>query len=165
MRFFVGCFLLLVCSVGLAQESTSCNDSMTIIEQEAKLIQQDLRRALKRFDENSLKQKEAESIIENSQRTINKLQNTLDNSKQIIGDLKSFYQQRIAGLKDLVMQLEQRLTEQNELDGSFENIETESMKTVKAQAATIRWQRIGLIILGVVTTGVLTWSAINAVQK
>ena len=165
MRFLVGCFLLLVCSVGLAQESANYNDSMMSIEQEVKLMQQDLRKALILANKSSARPKEMQLVIESSKKSIERLEQKIADSDQITSNLKASYQQRIRMLKELVRQLEQRLAEANELNASFENIETESMKTVKAQQATIALQRVGLITLGVVATVVLTWNFINVVRK
>jgi len=132
MRYLVCFFLLLACCPLRAPANENCNEVLTSIEQEARLLKQDLEIALSLLKGQSQKLSEMQSVIDNSKKTIERLQKKLDDSAKITAALKSSYQERLRDLKSLVEQLQMRLAEANKLNASFGSIESETWKTIDA---------------------------------
>jgi gamma-glutamylcysteine synthetase len=125
MRYLVFFSLFLAFCLFAVLANENCNGLLTTIEQQAQFIQQDLKIALKQLAESSQRRSEMQSIIDSSKKRIERLE-------KITNDSKLSYQQRIAGLKELVRQLEERLSEAEELNASLADIEERTMREIDA---------------------------------
>lgn len=132
MRYSVSCFLLSVLFLSGVPASDDCSETLTIINERARLLRKDLEETLRLLEESSLPRDEALRIIISSRRQIKELRHELEDSRQIIGDLKNSYQERILGLRELVSRLEGRLKEQERSNASLEILEEETMEELRA---------------------------------
>jgi dGTP triphosphohydrolase len=132
MLYSVFCFLLLACFLPGVPANENCSELLTSIEYEARLLQQDLERALSLQKALSLSLSEIRSLYESSRKAIEQLEQRLDDSEKITADLRSSYQARIRNLKSLVELLKQRLSEAEGLNASLEDIEERTMREIEA---------------------------------
>jgi len=132
MRYSVFCFLFLACCLFAVLANESCSELLTSIEHEAKLLQQDLERALTSQKALSQDLSEMRSVYESSRQAIERLEQRLSDSERITAALRSSYQERIRDLKSLAERLRQRLSEAEELNASLADIEERTMREIEA---------------------------------
>ena len=132
MRYLAFCFLLLAFCLSGVPANESCSELLTSIEHEARLLQQDLEKALSSQKALSRDLSEMRSLYESSRVAIEQLEQRLDDSERITAALRRSYQERIRSLKSLAESLKRRLNEAEELNASFKNIEKQTMREINA---------------------------------
>lgn len=132
MRYLLGVCLCLACMGVVAQQSSECNDLLTTIEKELSSTRAELVKALDSVNRSSATDLEKQALIESSKKSIERLEQKVAESDQITNSLKTWYQDRIRNLKELVSQLQERLKESIGLETGLEPIEKESTEAIQA---------------------------------